>query len=1197
MAGAWPPSATTANSGSWIRLTAGNRPAGRRSGAVWSVAYAPDGATLATARRDGTVMIWDARTGEARQPLANHPDQVLSIVYSPDGNTLVTAGGSGTITIWDPGTGRPLDQLTGHAGGVWSVAYAPDGRTLASAGKDGTIRFWDPGTGRPRALLTGHAADVWSVAYAPDGTLASAGSDGTVRFWNPAGAQDDRVLRGHTGDIRSVAYAPDGRALASGGGEDGTVRVWDTRTGRQEHLLPGHAGGVSALAYAPDGNTLASAGKEGIRIWDTRSGKQQRLIAHHNGVLTVAFGPDGSTLATGDDNGTVSIWDVRTAEQSHRLTGQAGPVHSIAYSPDGATLAAGRNDGTVQTWYSRSGQPQRTFTGHARAVRTVAYAPDGTTLATGDDNGAIWIWEASTGDRRYQLTGAAGPVHSIIWSPDGNSLATGGSHGTVRILDASSGHERHRLIGHTGTVRSMAYSPEGTLATVGDMTIRIWNTRNGAQVGGTGFGVTPRTGRPLPGVLNDAPSQTDFIAAALDARTLAELIAAVTTSPPLAIALIGDWGAGKSSVMLQAKARVDELAGMSRHNPGRSMFVANVRQVYFNAWNYCDDHLWSGLVDHLFRTLAADPDIPPDPGTPAERAAVHSRLTRLETEKTHLSQALAAADEARRPTGLGAPLYIARLAAATFHGVVHDSRANPWILAAWAGLGAAAYAAWSLGGALTGVAATTVAAVAAAAAPVAAVGRQLRDWVGDGKGFAGRLRSGLNRRQRAMSREIAQLREHLALVDARASLSEFLTDRASPQAYERYRGLLGQVRADLETLSKELAAARREWEAGLGSTDAPLERIILYVDDLDRCPPHRVVEVLEAIHLMLALDLFVVVVAVDARWLIKSLERHYRDMFSTDKGPAVTTTGPLDADDDAEPARAVDYLDKIFQIPYVLGRPPIEAMADFVRVLLRTETPSSAGFTLSRTAGSAQETGEARPDAGGASDGAALMTKAGQDADQPRTGEPPGTGRGRAAGDDQGWHPKTRPAEEPGTDLPDLRPLGLQLSQPEIEFMAKLGAVMPTPRAAKRLANLYRLVRIGVPDGGLADFIGTEDGGAYQVVEILLAVLAGSPATAQDIFREIRYASGGGDIRAVFAGASNFTEGDFCGRLNAVLVRIARDTPLLTAVEEYQRWCPELARYSFHTRAMTGTPPPPGVSSAPYIKAGSDEPESRARRR
>jgi hypothetical protein len=95
--------------------------------------------------------------------------------------------------------------------------------------------------------------------------------------------------------------------------------------------------------------------------------------------------------------------------------------------------------------------------------------------------------------------------------------------------------------------------------------------------------VTRRIGRPLAGVRSDAPSERNLIAATSDVETLADLIAAAETSPPLAIALIGDWGVGKSSVMLQIQRRIDALAEMSRNNPGLSVFASNVRQVRFNA--------------------------------------------------------------------------------------------------------------------------------------------------------------------------------------------------------------------------------------------------------------------------------------------------------------------------------------------------------------------------------------------------------------------------------------------------------------------------------------------------------------------------------------------------------------------------------------------------------------------------------------
>ena len=134
------------------------------------------------------------------------------------------------------------------------------------------------------------------------------------------------------------------------------------------------------------------------------------------------------------------------------------------------------------------------------------------------------------------------------------------------------------------------------------------------------------------------------------------------------------------------------------------------------------------------------------------------------------------------------------------------------------------------------------------------------------------------------------MKERLALVDASVRLSVFLSERAAPNAYQKYRGLLGQVRSDLATLSSVLTAARNEWLDSGATTLPPLERIVLYIDDLDRCPPRRVVQVLEAVHLMLALELFVVVVAVDARWLIRSLEYHYRELFSTGGEPTPTAS-------------------------------------------------------------------------------------------------------------------------------------------------------------------------------------------------------------------------------------------------------------------------------------------------------------------
>ena len=1201
-----PDGATLASGGNdgTVRIwdaTTGQQQLASRHLLVLSVAYAPDGATLASGSADGTVRIWDATTGQQQRELTGHTDWVRSVAYAPDGATLASSGDDGTVRIWDATTGQQQRELTGHTRWVRSVAYAPDGATLASSGNDGTMRIWDARTGQQQRELTGHTGPVFSVAYAPDGaTLASSGDDGTVRIWDATTGQHQHELTGHiSGWVNSVAYAPDGATLASGS-PDRTVRIWDARTGQQQYELTGHTGPVNSVAYAPDGATLASGGDDGtVRIWDATTGQQQYELTGHTGpVNSVAYAPDGATLASGGRDGTVQIWDATTGQQ--QLASRHLLVLSVAYAPDGATLASGSADGTVRIWDARTGQQQRELTGHTDWVRSVAYAPDGATLASSGDDGTVRIWDATTGQQQRELTGHTRWVRSVAYAPDGATLASGSADGTMRIWDARTGQQQRELTGHTGPVNSVAYAPDGaTLASGGDDgTVRIWNPRNGTQIDGTGFGAPHRTGRPLAGVRSDAPSADDMLGATADVETLADLIAATETSPPLAIALIGDWGAGKSSVMLQIQRRIDVLAEMSRNNPGLSVFAANVRQVRFNAWDYSDDQIWSGLVDHLFHVLAADPDSPsglPDSATvQAERAALQRDLEEREAEEQRLSNGLRAVDRASQPQGslswLGSPIYVWRVGTATVRELVHDIRAAAWILLSWAVLGAGAYVIWSVWGSLIGARVATFAAVIA---PVLVIAQRLRGWHRTGVGVTKRLRRRLDERQRAINQQMTDLRERLTLVDASLRLSAFLTDRAAADAYQQYRGLLGQVRRDLARLSDDLTAAHNEWLASGAATTPPLERIVLYIDDLDRCPPRRVVEVLEAVHLMLALELFVVVVAVDARWLIRSLEYHYRELFSTSDTPVLfAATDSLKPDADAGPASPVDYLDKIFQIPYVLAPPPPTALASYLRSLLpppafpATRQPPA---TVS-TAGQGPSEPTADRDVRGKPE--ATSNKDELNADDALAHQEPflDGASSQHANKRSGHELKERLVTEwaeSGTTIPDLRPLRLQLSQPEVEFMTRLGPLLPTPRAAKRLANLYRLVRISISDSDLATFTGSEIGGPYQVVQILLAVLVGSPATAQRIFRELMTGMAASDILTIFgkAATADLAEGNLCARIGTELAKIAEDTPMLRATAEYQRWCPTLARYSFHTRTMTAEPSTPKVASAPPVSS------------
>ena len=178
------------------------------------------------ATHDGMAKLWNLATGQQIRSLANGHDlsfpqraqSIFSVAFSPDGKTLATGDNDGTAELWNLATGHQIHSLTTGSNSVNSVAFSPDGKTLATGDDNGTAALWNLATGHQISSLTTGSGTVWSVAFSPDGkTLATGDDDGTARLWNLAtGQQIGSALTG-TGYIGAVAFSPDGKTLASGG--------------------------------------------------------------------------------------------------------------------------------------------------------------------------------------------------------------------------------------------------------------------------------------------------------------------------------------------------------------------------------------------------------------------------------------------------------------------------------------------------------------------------------------------------------------------------------------------------------------------------------------------------------------------------------------------------------------------------------------------------------------------------------------------------------------------------------------------------------------------------------------------------------------------------------------------------------------------------------------------------------------------
>jgi O-acetyl-ADP-ribose deacetylase (regulator of RNase III) len=628
------------------------------------------------------------------------------------------------------------------------------------------------------------------------------------------------------------------------------------------------------------------------------------------------------------------------------------------------------------------------------------------------------------------------------------------------------------------------------------------------------------------------PLSDDHLGIGTYVTMLASVITTEDTQMPLSVGLFGEWGSGKSYFMGLLRHKIDELAGSD------PTYTSEIVQITFNAWHYADTNLWASLGNEIFRQLAGPPNQTADQQREALRTELAAKLQRaqqLEAAKKEAedetARVLAEIEAARAARGRSVRDFLAAVAtSATFQGqlaeawkrlgvndeaeqgrlllgevqrVPQDVQAlhlatsgrRGWIAAvvATVALGLLAIAAfvpgdlsgWLARGGLGGLAAL----LAAATITVARVrsGMQLLTRV------AADVRKGVEQRtETAVAAQVTRLREaeaqesvlqanldevlgrvgeigrELATLSPGQRLYGFVSERATSEEYRRELGLISTIRRDFE----ELIVLMEDWRENPkgDGRHRPIDRIVLYIDDLDRCSPQQVVDVLQAVHLLLALNLFVVVVGVDPRWLLHSLRERYRTVFSSSAGDGLA---PVDADEEvAWRTTPKDYLEKIFNVPFVLPGLSGPSFESLIR-------------SLSTTSTRAYREPDASPPV--------APPQVSQDNDVPA--HPP-----------VGETPEQRRIGSPVADVPvekrsqvdaankGIRPEVRGLVEEELRLLAALAPLVRTPREAKRLMNLYRMVRSTRDLSPAARFLGGEgQPGEFEAVIILLGLLTAHP--------------------------------------------------------------------------------------------------------
>jgi WD40 repeat protein len=488
--------------------------------AVMYLSFSPDGRTLASGSKDGTIRLWNAGVNPPT-PLAvlNAGGEVICLSYSADGRLLAAGAVPKELRLWDisiPAAPRELPRLEGHTASVLALAFSPitnllaepgsdvklwnlgpqgevtstrtlrggrgsvgmittlafssDGQMLVSAGTDRNLILWDlSGAGREPVKLKGHESDVTSVAFSPDGrTVASASYDGTVKLWNVASPWPDARAMSHEGFVNEVAFSPDSKFLVSVA-LSAKLKLWDVAT---EQLVAERDLDEAMLAFSPDGKWLATFDWKTIRLLEFPSLVE---VANFSGNIPT-FSPDGTKLIYFHKNG-IRWRDLKS--HSEHVWKTDWEIGTMAVSPDGQYLAASIGDGAngLRLWRTEAPDEPVELVRHGHRVRSLSFSPDSHWLASASWDSTNRLWNlANPRQPVASLAAHHGAAWVAVFSTDGRTLATCGDDKTIRLWHLGSLQQAAILRGHVGAVTAIAFARDGKhLASGGnDGAVRLW---------------------------------------------------------------------------------------------------------------------------------------------------------------------------------------------------------------------------------------------------------------------------------------------------------------------------------------------------------------------------------------------------------------------------------------------------------------------------------------------------------------------------------------------------------------------------------------------------------------------------------------------------------------------------------------------------------------------------------------------------
>jgi WD40 repeat protein len=311
---------------------------------------------VATGSSNGTINVWNLETGKCLSTTGGCAPRMMSLATNTHNQIVAGTKDDGNLYLWNS-TELEFDNIRqpvvipAHQGMSGGLAFSPNGQLVASTGSDRTIKIWDAFTGAHLRTLIGHTDYIPQLLFVDDLTLLSRSYDATTRQWDLATGEHELIEYLQPQWVLVFARSPDGDWIAFGS-ETPLLTLLHRPTGKITSY-PAAGNRLRQLTFTQDGRSIIGITDDRhLNRWQVDRDYQHTIaqIGDRDATAIVGHPIYPHLLISGNDNGTISLWDLDQQSWIERIHAHTKDILSIQIIAQANRVISCGVDGSIKVW-------------------------------------------------------------------------------------------------------------------------------------------------------------------------------------------------------------------------------------------------------------------------------------------------------------------------------------------------------------------------------------------------------------------------------------------------------------------------------------------------------------------------------------------------------------------------------------------------------------------------------------------------------------------------------------------------------------------------------------------------------------------------------------------------------------------------------------------------------------------------------